>query len=234
MSLTIVKRSPLLKNLSLFVSLVLIYIYISLSLFEQSSVLDREFALSVFWSNLPLLGLYMLTLGTIWFAKPISKLFLAVYLLSAFGITFPLFIYEFEKDLLFLNFIFLISGFYFWIFWKLELNEASYVPRFELNELNIQPDQRIPVKIKQVQKQYKAILTNWDSNSCFVILEQSWEEISGSLTVELNFEGQVFENEGKVVSSYGPGVGIKFTPRENSGSLNWNHFYDIINDRGYI
>lgn len=234
MSLAIVKRSPLLRNLIIFVCLVIVYVYISLSLYEQSSILDKQFAISTLKANIPLVILTLMTLLSVWLAKPVSKILLAVYLLSAFGVTFPLFVYSFEKDLLFLNFIFLISGFYFWIFWKLELSEASYNPRFELNQLNIQPDQRIPVKIHQGEKQYKAILTNWDGNSCFMILEQSWEELSGEISVELNYEGQVFQNHGKVVSTYGPGIGVKFIPRENSDSLNWQQFYDIISDRGFI
>lgn len=234
MSLAIIKRSPLLRNLIIFVCLVIVYVYISLSLYEQSSVLDKQFALSALKANIPLVALTMMTLVAVWLAKPISKILLAVYLLAAFGVTFPLFVYSFEKDLLFLNFIFLVSGFYFWIFWKLELSEASYNPRFELNQLNIQPDQRIPVRIKQGEKQYKAILTNWDGNSCFMILEQSWEELFGEISIELKYEGQVFQNQGKVVSTYGPGIGVKFSIRENSDSLNWQQFYDIISDRGFI
>lgn len=234
MSLTIIKRSPLLKNLIFFVGFVLAYIYISLSLYEQNSMLEKAFLMNVVKSHYPILALAFMTVVTVWLAKPISKIFLAAYLLSALGVTFPLFIYGFEKDLLFLNFIFLVSGFYFWIFWKLELAEATYNPKFELNELDPYPSQKLPLKIIQGEKQYKALLTNWDESSCFVILEQSWEELRGVVKVEIYFEGQVFEAQGIIVSLYGPGLGIKLISRENIEPLNWQQFYDIINDRGFI
>lgn len=238
MSVKLLKRSPVLKNTIFFIILSLVYHHIIHSLSAQVSALEVDFLVENIMQSRPLLALAALAIFQVWMAKKVSVVFLGGLLVWVFIESFLLFLNDFNKFILILSFIYLIFAFYYFIFWKLELEDASYHPKFELNDIKLRPAYPIPVSlVLKGGERYSGLISNLGENSCFILLDEKWDELRGHLEAKVYFEGNEFDSYAQVVSTYGPGIGLKFKTKrseENSGSLGWTDFYDIMIDRGYV
>lgn len=236
MSVKIYKRSSVLKNLVFFVALSFVYYHIVLSLFHQTSAIEWSFTLTNAQTSTPILVLGFLSLISIWYVWPISKYLTPLFMLLVFFKTFSLFFISFDKVLLLLNFTYLVFAFYFWLFWKLELKEAHYHPGFNQNDIEMRPKYDVKVEVvEEGGKVYLGWLTNWDESSCYILLNEKWVDLRGKIKVLIKFEKDSFQSEAQIVSSYGPGIGVKFNSiDEKKSPLGWSDFYDIMSDRGYL
>lgn len=238
MSVKLLKRSSVLKNTIFFIILSFVYYHVIHALFAQVSAVDSSFLFQNASNSRFLIALGLLTVSQVWMAKKVSVVFLAVFLGWIFIESFVLFLSDFNKFILILSFIYLIFAFYYLIFWKLELEDASYHPRFDLSDIKLRPTYPVKVDLKMRNgESYSGLISNLGENSCYILLDEKWEELRGHLDAKIYFEKNEFESYAQVVSSYGPGVGLKFKsrkPAENSRSLGWTDFYDIMSDRGYV
>lgn len=238
MSIKLLKRSAVLKNTIFFIILSFVYYHIIHSLSAQVSALDVNFLIENALSSRLLIAFGLLSVLQVWMAKRISVLFLGVLFLWIFLESFVLFLDDFNKLTLILSFIYLIFAFYYLIFWKLELEEASYHPKFNLNDIRLRP--AYPVKVKLTLSEgevYTGHISNLGENSCYILLDEKWDMIRGELELQIYFEENQFDSYAQVVSMYGPGIGLRFKlkgPEENAGSLGWTDFYAIMSDRGYV
>lgn len=236
MSVKLIRRGSVLKNTVLFIFLSFIFYHITQALFVQVSVVEPSFLIEQVLDSKLMIALGLISLIQVWRARRSSLLFMTLFFCHVFLEGFMLFLADFDKVLLLLSFVYLIFAFYYLIFWKLELEDAIYHPHFSLNDIRLRPRYPIDIEIKlEGGKSYTGFLSNWGESSCFVLLDEKWDEIRGHLKLKIMFEGHEFESFAQVVSVYGPGVGLKFTPQKesNSAALEWRHFYDIIDDRGY-
>lgn len=228
----------MLKNTLLFLVFSYAYYHITQALFAQVSALEADFLWQNILNSKILIGLGLLTMLQIWQAKKISVFFMAVIFGWIFLASFRMFLINFDKILLLLSFVYLVFAFYYLIFWKLELEDASYHPKFDLNDIKLRSTYEVDVELKlESGELYTGRISNLDENSCFILLDEKWDELRGMLDVKVLFEGDEFECSGQVVGRYGPGIGLKFNSKAsemNSTFLGWRDFYDIMSDRGYI
>jgi hypothetical protein len=215
-----------------------VYYHIVHSLFAQVSTIDMPFLVQNALNSKLLIALGLLTMLQVWRAKKISILFLGVFFGWVFLDSFLLFLHGFDKVILILSFIYVIFSFYYSIFWKLELEDASYHPCFNLSDINIRPTYPVQVELTLPEGEvYSGWISNLDDESCFVLLDEKWDELRGRLNLKIFFEGYEFESFARVVSTYGAGLGLKLNSRpkkQSSSSLGWGDFYDIMSDRGYV
>lgn len=236
----IIKRTPLLKNLLLFIILSVIYLHVTASLHEQRSAIDFESLKALVIENRLLVVFLIAALWTTFFAKKTSKLFIMMYLSFIFGQTFYFFLMSFDKLILLLNFSYLVFSFFFFLLWKQELERACYNPGYHLNDIHLTPEYDLPLLLTSPAQRIHSNghLMNWDESSCFIILESSVVDLKGQVEVELFLQDKTFKATAKVVTKYGNGVGLSFVQEKQRAAdfttLNWNTFYDIISDRGYL
>jgi hypothetical protein len=236
----IIKRTPLLKNLLLFLVLSIFYLHVTSSLHEQRSAMEWEELKSLLIENRMLAAFLLGAFWTTFFAKKSSKLFIMMYLSFIFGQTFYFFLMSFDKLILLLNFSYLVFSFFFFLLWKQELERACYNPGYQVNELGLTPEYDLPLLVTSSSHRIHGSghLMNWDESSCFLILESSIVDLKGQVEVELFFQGKTFKAAGYVVAKYGNGIGLSFQRDKQIAAdfttLNWDTFYDIISDRGYI
>jgi hypothetical protein len=77
-------------------------------------------------------------------------------------------------------------------------------------------------------------ITNWDKRGIFCLVNETDAKIQKKILVRIRFEEEIFEEWGKVISSYSQGYGIKFIKeRTRKSDWGWRDFYTIIRDRGY-
>lgn len=232
------KRSSVLKNTIFFIILSFVYYHIIHALSAQVSAIDVNFLVENALNSRLLIVLGVLTVLQVWMAKKVSVFFLGVFLGWVFFESFILFSNDFNKFILILSFIYLIFAFYYLIFWKLELEDASYHPKFDLCDIKLRPVYPVAVNLTlRSGETYSGLISNLGENSCYILLDEKWDELRGHLDAKIHFEGNEFDSYAQVVSTYGPGIGLKFRPKrsaESSRSLGWTDFYDIMSDRGYV
>jgi hypothetical protein len=235
MNIKLLKRSQVIKNLILFIVFSVFYLHLIYSLTKGVSAFNllglkenliKEWALIM----LGLTSIVSVSLGTK-VSKFIYSLFFVVVLVKTSA---PL-LNELDKFVLIMNFAYLVFAFYYYLFWKLELDEAFYKPRFTSRDLG--PRSSLPVKVKLTTSANQEIygeLTNWDKNGCFISITDSTLP-KGSIKFEVEYEQRQFMDYGQVMTEYANGVGIKFQKVTSKSNVhNWLDFYDILRDRGFI
>jgi len=233
----ILKRTAILKNLIVFLTFSIFYLHVTTSLHEQRSAMDLAWFQSLLFNNKLLLGFYFSAICTVFLAKNSSKLFVLMFFSFVFGHTFYFFLISFDKLILLLNFAYLIFAFCFYLLWRLELDEAYYAPGFSVYDKEIRPQYNFSVELTVVKtnERLKGHLTNWNPNSCFLILEDKFIDLRGEVQIKIDYVDKTFVDRATIVTSYGAGYGLRINGLDgvNFTRLNWASFYDIINDRGY-
>ena len=229
MLVSVVKRSTVLWNSTLFLILSSLYIYILHGLGFGVSALDSN--LWEYISSNP--ATYTLLLFSALSIFILSRGVLVLFSISCLIISgqgIGLFIETFDKTILFLDFVFLLFSFYFFLILKRELAEAFYVPCFRTNYIGDKSEFSFAGELSYQGQKISTSLTNWNRNGCFVYIDKKMR-LKGTVGLVIHYEGQIFTSKAKVITSYGNGYGLKFLNEENN-PLNWTSFYDIIEDRG--
>ena len=117
------------------------------------------------------------------------------------------------------------------------MNEVIYTPGYKWGQVAVGNDYGIKGRLTDKKmKQLNVFLTNIDKNSCFIFIDKR-VKIKGRVRLDFFLKGQIFTQEGVLMTGCdgGRGYGIRFI--ENSSSLrsmyNWNDFYEIMRDRGF-
>jgi hypothetical protein len=119
--------------------------------------------------------------------------------------------------------------------WSEELKRAVYSPNFSLSDLNLNPIIEIHANLIFPEgKKYEGILTNWDRVGVFFVPTKKMPRMKKLVKLQIKFKDLTFTQEGEIVSQFDQGVGIRFNNKsESEQSLNWEHYYRILEDRGY-
>jgi hypothetical protein len=126
-----------------------------------------------------------------------------------------------------LLFVYILAGAYFFILTSSELIRASYFPQVHKNDL-FKKD-FLAIDALNVNGDYIGDVTNFDSGSCFVRLQ---EKIKNLTKIRFKFEGNQFEASCKVVAISPEGLGLSLFD-EDKGTRKWSDLYRIFKQRGY-
>ena len=234
MALKLYRKSTVIKNMAVFLLLSVIYLHIINSLNEGISAFNPARLGVILHNNIVFVILVFLTIISTLKAVKLSKfLFIAVTSVVLYH-SFFIFFDKFDKFILVLSFIYLLVAFYFFIFWRLEMNEAIYCPGYNINDIGPKAEHSLSALIEFPDGQtHEGILTNWDESCCFICLTQKIKYVSTPLNITFSIEGNSFQQSGRIVSQYGTGVGIRFETNHQS-PYGWKHFFTVLCDRGYV
>ncbi|MFZ4712837.1 MAG: hypothetical protein ACOYL6_03945 [Bacteriovoracaceae bacterium] len=234
--LKILKNSGHQLNTSIFVLLSMVFLHmIGAKHLEISGFSPRslEFSLKnfIFYPPLALICIYSIRKF-----RAYSSNFLLFYMgLIWAGAFWILYLSHLDKVLLGLIFFEVLISFYFYLLWNEELNLACHNPDFTLYDLDPESFHQIQASLIVKDSRCEAILSNWDDQSCFVKLVNPIS-LTGEVKLEIVYDGQNFEESGKIVSEYGDfkGVGIKWNLKQQTDKFNWKNFYEVIYERGIL
>lgn len=239
MSVKVLKRSRLTKNLLLYLPLCIFFIHIVESLSQGKSALSLAEIFSLVDTHRPLLIFLPFVFTSIFYVKKLSRVLLLLFLGGVFVQSISPFFKEYDKIILLLNFFFIVVSYHFYLFWDLELKDALYRPGFTKNDLVECYPYDLDVTVKtESGKPLKGQLTNWNPGSCFVALDVDnknsfFFKRPQRVILELTIEGKKFESSGEILTAYYNGLGIKLDKRDKKSYLpSWEDFYAIIDQRG--
>lgn len=222
----------------LFLILSLLYFHIQASLFYDVSAFNIEQLRSHFAGKWTLLGLFFLSIVSIWFAKKISKLLSLLFLLHLLYLMISFLIQDFDKVILLMIFLYIVTGFYFYFFWLDELKEPYYNPCYNVSDLNKVGSLSLPVTILDKDDlKHEGYLTNWDSKSCFIVFKDPIATKKKRLKAVFNLDGREFANDAEVVTitSDKRGLGVDFVlSGQKTDRFTWEQLYTILYQRSFI
>lgn len=236
MSVRLYKRSIVLKNIILFIILSFLYLHTLSSINQGSSALNYTHFIDYYSNHLLLVYTGVLTIFSIFMAKPISKIIFSIFSFLYIFQGVSLFLVNFNKFLLLFNFLYLVLAYYFYLFLKLELEEAIYRPSYNKYDVANIDLHNIHVQLSgKFGDSVKGHITSWDTLGCFIKLHDDSVLAKGPVGVEISFEDNSFFQRGFIVTSYANGVGVKFRVDRRSRQKtahDWLDFYAIIDDMG--
>tara|TARA_Y100000768_G_scaffold389043_2_gene391414 strand:- start:7741 stop:8274 length:534 start_codon:yes stop_codon:yes gene_type:complete len=159
---------------------------------------------------------------------------LYTFVLTAFNLQL-----EFSKIIIVMTFFYLVIAYYLYQFYKSELLESYYNSNYQETDLFSPMLKKINVQIIDLEQKELArgYLTNWSYEGCFLYLDEP-TQLKGRVTVRIEFGGKTFSENSTIAAKElgGRGYGFKFqnTSQNESNKMNWNQFYEIIEQLGYL
>lgn len=222
------------RNILLFLSLSLVYLFIVFAFSIGGSFFSRTNILAFFLHYLGIILVYPVVFYSVLYFKKYAKYLVVIYLILIVGSSFIMLSASFNKLVLALNFAYTLFSFYFYITWEIERNDAGYNPLF--SSIDLEKQSRFSIKgivySHDRSKYQNVFLTNIDDKSCFVLLETgSFSDKNAML--EITFDGVVFCSKVKIISKYDQGVGFTFLESENA-TWSLSELCKICRQRGYF
>ena len=236
MNLKIIYRSTTVWNLILFVLLSYVFLYVQDCIFLGKSAVELAQLKSFVLSSKDLLAAVAVVIMLVYRVKKISKWTFILLVIAITANISQSLLQDFNKLVLTMLFLFLIFSYYFFLTLVSELNKSSLNPNFDSDELFEPMLHRLKVSILKGDSSFVGYLTNWDENSCFVVLDSDFSEklSGGHIEIELDYEGHRFRQSGKISTViYNKGVGINFLSSSSEEVSGWSEYFDLISDLGY-
>ena len=229
----ILKRTSNVYNLILFQAFSFIFLHVVLSLKTGHSALSIERIYELVGSYTLLVALLVINSISIFFVKKISY-FQIIFTSMFIGLTcFYQFFESFDKTILFYFLFYVFTSFFFTMIWKLELEESVYNPNFDNRELRKSGLQKVSVNLTDSSGQeISGVIQNWSRGSFFLSTIDTQLNVKDNLLATMSYQGLTFEFKAKVATHSSDGFGLYVVNEQNTSSLNWIDFYDIISDRG--
>lgn len=229
------KKDVIITNAMIYLGLAFLFLYLQYAYRHQLSPFSLVYlrkSAELFWYvALPLVASCWL----IWKHHRLAVFaFNFSVLLVAFKVVEGLFI-EFNKIIVVATFFYAVISYFLYQLMNHYLSSANINPNFTGNDLFEPLLRKIPVKILDAEKSYPGHLTNWDNGGCFIHLEDS-HRVGSKVSIEISFQGRVFEQRGEVVAETPDlrGVGIKFESTVRSlETFNWSEFTELIEELGF-
>lgn len=229
----ILKRSSNVYNLILFQIFSFVFLHVVFSLKTGYSALNIERLYTLVSDYIFVVLLLLTNIITIFLVKKLSYIQVIVTSFIISLICFFQFIESFDKTILFYNLFYIFLSFFFIMIWKLELEESVYNPRFDNRELRSSGLQKVKVTLSDESgKEALGIIQNWSRESFFISCKNLELNINNTISVKMNYQGIDFSFDAKIATQSKDGFGLYVIKEQNSSSLNWIDFYDIISDRG--
>ncbi len=208
------------------------FLFILKSLEIGSSALRPVLFVNFALENKIFIGLSIVTVLFQYVGNSLAKFF---YWLTAGYVLangFIIFATTFDKPILILTSFYLVLTYFTFLLWNREMKEAAYQPNYYENSIYKKSHYQLPTVLNSPSGRSEGYLTNWDEEGCFFYSEDG---VKGQGIVELNMEYEdiAFKCNGKIITRYGNGVGIKVLRSAQNDQPGWNDFYDIISSRGY-
>lgn len=248
MRLSIKKREKLIWNTIIFSIFSLVFLYTAECLIRDVSALRLDNFI-VFLKNYKFTSILLIVvLYQVYFIKSLSKYIIALFLLIILGKSTSFLFVKFDKVLLMLVFTYSILAYYFFSFWKEEIQEPYYCPMFDQFDLSERINYKIYCSVTNNKNhQQKGHLTNWNSKGCYIQLDPHGHPLdvkknkkifNGPLTITLAFHDRTFSQDARLISTYnnGAAIGVKFIDNKKPiiNTFGWYDFYMILCDRGYM
>ena len=237
MALKIHSRSVATNNTLLFLIASVTNLFILRSIGGGTSAVSIEAFKMFLTDHIVLLSFFIITFMMIFLAKRFSKIMILIFFGIVSSYNLATYFIIFDKIILLFSFIHLIASIYFFVLWHQELEIVVYWPGFYTNDIGPKNSYDIPVTVtsKKLGTEMSAVLTNWGEFECFILMKDGEDLPRGKVIMNISYENCNFSQEGRVVTSYGGGVGIKLegvNKNEFSGD-GWRDFFTIISHRGY-
>lgn len=229
----ILKRSSNVFNLILFqiFSFVFLHVVFSLKTGYSALSLERIYTLAIDYIFLTLLLLSNIV--TIFLVKKLSYIQLIITSFIISIICFLQFIESFDKTILFYNLFYIFLSFFFIMIWKLELEDSVYNPNFDGRDLRSSGLQKVEVTLSDEDgREAKGVIQNWSKESFFLSSKDFDLNINSIISVKMLYQSIEFNFTAKIATQSKDGFGLYIYKEQNTSSLNWIDFYDIISDRG--
>lgn len=231
MGVKIFSRNLFIKNLMIFVLLSFFFLYFVENFkhprFFSDLGLLKEYALS----NLLVFTITLLLTLSIFFLLKWSRYLFLVFCTGVFLYSIRVYFLSSSAAILPLSLIYMMCAYYFYTLFSEELKGALYLPNFVARDINPVPNKKLKILLRKNDNSLIGYLLNWDSRNVFVYLNDQIK-LRGKVNLEMHLDGSVFCFEGKIVTAYNKGYGIKVTDSA-SGVYGWEDLYQILLDRGY-
>ena len=240
MKVRIYKRGTVIRNTMFFMFMSVIYLHVVKSLENNVSAFKLIDFTNPLSAQSICLFAFLIILPAIALVRPASRTLSAFFLGAVIIYGQFQFFERFDKGILILNLLYILSVFYFYILWHLELKQALYGPMFTHHDLGLKSPYRLKTILEVSGKELNGYLTNWDQHSCFLVLDDPTQaHFLRNSTFNLKFmlDGKTFSQSGVVVSEYGGsayGIAFRDSKLDDKIFYKWSDFYTIICDRGYI
>lgn len=233
-NLKIYKKSPVMRNISLFAIFSMFYLHVIESFVKGVTTFSLESYISFFNDHKFLFVTLFIFCFTLFEGRKFSKYFYLFYIFQCIYLAFSQYMIALDKFVLILNFFFLILSYYFFLFVDSDLEEASNTPISQGEDIYTGLSVKNEVQIVQGENKLSAHFVNWDDSTCFLKTRGDIKKLRGQVRLEWEFEDNSYSCRGDVVSGApGLGVGIRLTGKDADDSFGWVEFYDIIKARGY-
>ncbi|MBT7611424.1 MAG: hypothetical protein HN576_16810 [Bacteriovoracaceae bacterium] len=231
------KRSPVIRNIGLYILLSIIYLHIVESVAAGRSAVDFTLLQSSFEQHTSLTYLLCLSLLLVFRVSSLAPFIFLLFCGATFYYSIEVFFMTFNKVILSLNFIYIGLSFVSFIMLKTELEEAIYVPGFHKNGINKFSEYDLEgIVVDSSGAEIKGYLSNWGTQGCFFVPTE-FQMIRGKIKLKFEFGTKEFLSDGRIMTKYGEGYGISIKQikgQKERFALGWNEYYDIINQRGYV
>ena len=142
---------------------------------------------------------------------------------------------DFNKLVLVVLFFHVVISYAFYQLMQLTYTRAAFSPNYAVDTLHTPMGMPIPVSLAHGNLTLTGRLTNWDDDGAFVWLESELDSTVKVVSIQVLWEGHVFQEKGAVVSGTwdGKGIGIeweKTLPTEEDG---WCNLMALFEDYGY-
>ncbi|MEX1099338.1 MAG: hypothetical protein WEB87_02860 [Bacteriovoracaceae bacterium] len=237
MNVKIFYRSATVWNIILFVFMMFLFLYFQEGLLQARTTFDLEFLKIVSVKYLPFVGLLAFCALSVFRLKTAAKpLFILCSAIAAL-ITANHLLENFSKLITIALFLYILTSYYFYQFLKIEIDEAYYNPSYAEDDLFEPMLTWLGCEVEDLstKKTYKAQLTNWNSNGCFVFFDEPLKKSKlRKVRLKTSLSSRPFESMGVVAAkaSDGRGFGIKLQNKKEE-DFGWKEFYSIIEQMGY-
>ena len=232
MRLELYRRGVILRNQMVFIILSFVYLQIVREIAVGRSAIDKKTFLVMLEEHQWLFVLGLIALMLTYLGKRLAKHFFVLYGISIIFLSIQIFVQSFDKLILVLSFIYILLSYYFYMFLDSELSHSLYRPGFVSNSIGSKCEYDLPVSLQSPKVKASGKLSNWDRESCFVVVNENDSLPRSRINLSIIFEGQKFSFQGVVSTRVGQGIGIRIKS-EKRVVFDWLDFYEIIQNRGY-
>jgi hypothetical protein len=234
----IYKRSKLTWHLILYKLLSLYFLHVILCLSKDVSALDKNLLIQTLSYFKFTVFLFFISLISIWNFSKISQYLLSIFIFVINLNIIVILFNGFDKFILFLLFQHCIFSYFYYLYWVNDLNIAAFNPNASPNDLYPDPLYKINCVVvdKISKKTCLGFITNWDQDTCFVLLKNDGRNLNKFVNLSIQLDGIDFSSNAMIVSRFNSlGIGLNLF-KDNSiiqdNNLDWFNLYKILKERG--
>ena len=186
MNVKIIKRSIVIKNILIFLIFTIGYLQVCQSLAAGVSALNIQSFLTMIETHPLIWTSFTLAFLSTFFSTRFASFFLNLFFIIILKESIQLALINYNKLIIVLIFLYIISSVSFLILWIREHKSAIYNPCYSKYSIGHIDNHNIILEIESPYKKINGVLTNWDSDGCFILVKHSDSKLSGQVSLKLN------------------------------------------------